>query len=225
LIKALIFDFDGLIVDTEMPALQAWQQVYEEHGHTIDHNKWVEYFLGSTFDPLHHLHLLCGVGFMPETTSARRDCIKTDLCNAQPLLPGITQWLDDAERQSLKLAVASSSRRPWVTHHLERCGILDHFNAICTREDVKDAKPAPDLFLLAAQRLSIEPHEALVLEDSPNGLKAAQAAGMQCVVVANELTRSLEFVSHGWRHPSLSDVSLEDILYLCNSTQPSNSNS
>jgi HAD superfamily hydrolase (TIGR01509 family) len=219
LIKALIFDFDGLIVDTEMPALQAWQQVYEEHGHTIDHNNWVEYFLGSAFDPLRHLHELCGEGFAPEIANARRDLIKTELCNAKPLLPGVTQWLNAAERLSLRLAVASSSRRPWVSHHLERCGILGRFEVICTREDVKDVKPAPDLFLLAAQQLGVEPHEALVLEDSPNGLRAAQAAGMQCIVVANTLTVKLEFVSHGWRHPSLSEVSLEEILYLCNSTQ------
>jgi beta-phosphoglucomutase-like phosphatase (HAD superfamily) len=212
LIKALIFDFDGLIVDTEMPALQAWQQVYEEHGHTIDHNKWIEYFLGSTFDPLQHLHSLCGEGFTPEIANARRDLIKTELCDAKPLLPGITQWIDDAERLSLKLAVASSSRRPWVTHHLNRCGILDRFEVICTREDVKDAKPAPDLFQLAAQRLGIEPNEALVLEDSPNGLRAAQAAGMQCLIIPNGLTRTMAFASHRWRVVSLAEESLEQFL-------------
>ncbi len=215
-IKAIIFDFDGLIVDTETPALKAWQIIYERYGHNLDHQLWVDYFLGASFDPVIHLSQLCGGTLDKARAQSDRDQLKSELCMAQPLLPGVLDWIEEAQSLSLKLAVASSSRRPWVTQHLERCGILDRFDAICTREEVERSKPHPDLFLLAASKLNVDPADAIVLEDSPNGLRAALAAGMQCVVVPNALTEYIPFVEHQWRLCSLEEITLSE--YLSKST-------
>jgi len=112
-------------------------------------------------------------------------------CEAQPLLPGVESLLEEAGRRALRRAVASSSSREWVLGWLQRHRIAGRFEAVCARDDVERVKPAPDLFLLAAERLGVAPAACLVFEDSPNGMRAARAAGMRCVAVPNGLTRQL----------------------------------
>jgi HAD superfamily hydrolase (TIGR01509 family) len=112
-------------------------------------------------------------------------------CEGQPLLPGVEGLLRDAQRLGLGRAVASSSSRAWVDGWLRRHGIHELVDVVVARDDVRRVKPDPELFLLAAARLGAAPAACAVFEDSPNGMRAALAAGMRCVAVPNALTRPL----------------------------------
>ena len=114
------------------------------------------------------------------------------LSDPQPLLPGVEALLTDARDRGLARAVASSSSCGWVDGWLRRHGIRDLLQVVVARDDVTLVKPDPELFLLAAGRLGVEPGRCVVFEDSPNGMRAALAAGMRCVAVPNVLTRPLE---------------------------------
>jgi putative hydrolase of the HAD superfamily len=107
-------------------------------------------------------------------------------------LPGVVQLLDSADEHGLPCAVASSSGSAWVERFLGQIGIRGRFVALATRETVPNAKPAPDLFLEACRRLSVEPARSVALEDSVNGIKAAKAAGMACVAVPNPVTKHVD---------------------------------
>jgi putative hydrolase of the HAD superfamily len=133
-------------------------------------------------------------------------------CEDEPLLPGVADRLAEAAARGMPAAVASSSSSAWVKPWLERHGLASRFAAVCTRDDVKAVKPAPDLFLLASSRLGVPPRDCLVFEDSPNGLKAAHAAaGMWAVAVPNALTRPLQLPAHDLVLGSLADVTLDDL--------------
>jgi beta-phosphoglucomutase-like phosphatase (HAD superfamily) len=112
-------------------------------------------------------------------------------CDGLPLLPGVEALLRDAQTLGLRRAVASSSSRAWVDGWLRRHDIRDRIETLVARDDVRQVKPDPELFLLAARRLGIAPGACVVFEDSPNGMRAALASGMRCVAVPNALTRPL----------------------------------
>jgi HAD superfamily hydrolase (TIGR01509 family) len=114
------------------------------------------------------------------------------LSDPQPLLPGVEALLRDAKERGLGRAVASSSSCGWVDGWLRRHGIRDLLQVVVARDDVTRVKPDPELFLLAASRLGADPTTCVVFEDSPNGMRAARAAGMRCVAVPNVLTQDLE---------------------------------
>jgi HAD superfamily hydrolase (TIGR01509 family) len=113
------------------------------------------------------------------------------ICEAEPVQPGVRDRLEEARDAGMGTAVASSSSRAWVEPWLSRHGLRHLVDVVCTRDDVVRVKPAPDLFLLAAERLGVDPSGCVVFEDSPNGLLAARAASMWAVAVPRGLTRSL----------------------------------
>jgi HAD superfamily hydrolase (TIGR01509 family) len=143
------------------------------------------------FDPRARLVELAGEGLDGEAVEREVQEANRRACDAQSLLPGVEALLLEAERLGLRRAVASSSSRAWVEGWLTRHGIRGLVEVVCARDDVALVKPAPDLFLLAAERLALPPAACLVFEDSPNGMRAARAAGMRCVAVPNGLTRQL----------------------------------
>jgi HAD superfamily hydrolase (TIGR01509 family) len=210
---AVIFDFDGLILDTETPILEVWQAVYRDHGCDLGIDVW-QHALGTVngFDPFRDLAERTGRTF-------DRDAMLKDIqernwarCECQPLLPGVMDVLNDARSMGLKTAVASSSPREWLDRWLGKHCILDRFDTLCARLDVKRVKPEPDLFLLAADRLGVAPAACVVLEDSPNGIRAARRAGMRCVAVPNGLTRQLALPDPDLVVGSLAERSLVDLL-------------
>jgi HAD superfamily hydrolase (TIGR01509 family) len=192
-IASIILDFDGLIVDTETPIFEAWLAVYRRHGQPLGLDEW-QHALGTHggFDPLAHLDEL--VGGALERESVLRDVKEATArgCEGQPLLPGVEALLHEAGSLGLSRAVASSSSCAWVEGWLRRHGIRELLDVVVARDDVRKVKPDPELFLLAAARLGSEPRACVVFEDSPNGMRAALAAGMRCVAVPNALTRPLE---------------------------------
>lgn len=194
-IRALLFDFDGLILDTEFPIYEAWREDYLAHGHELPLEVYAA-CVGSDFnrfDPKSHLESLVGsVIDWPERDLWRERNALERVKQLSPL-PGVVALLDAASSLGLPCAVASSSPRSWVEGHLRRLGLLDRFQLTRCIDDVAAPKPAPDLFLAAAAGLGVVPAQALVLEDSRNGLLAATAAGCPCIVVPNRVTAHLDF--------------------------------
>ncbi len=137
----------------------------------------------------------------------------------QPPLPGVRELVDDARQHGLKLAVASSSPHDWVDGHLTRLELLSSFDVIKAREDVRHTKPEPDLFLAALSALAVQPGEAVVLEDSPNGVKAAKRAGIFVVAVPNPVTESLHFEEEDLRLSSLKAISLPELMRRADSSR------
>jgi HAD superfamily hydrolase (TIGR01509 family) len=190
--RAVVLDFDGLIVDTETPIFEAWLAAYRRRGQPLGLGEW-QHALGTHggFDPLEHLASLLGGEVDREAVLAEVKAATAKGCEGRPLLPGVEALLRDARALGLGRAVASSSSCGWVDGWLRRHGIRDLLEVVVARDDVRKVKPDPELFLLAASRLGVEPAACVVFEDSPNGMRAALAAGMRCVAVPNALTRPL----------------------------------
>jgi len=191
--KAIVFDFDGLILDTEGPVYRSWLEVYEAHGQELPFERWVQ-IVGSTtleFHPQHHLEERLGRP-LPQEVLDRRIGRRTELVLAQKTLPGVVELIDEARAAEIKLGVASSSTAEWVTGHLARLGILDRFDCIRCRDDVAHAKPEPDLYLAVLRCLGVAASDAFAIEDSPNGIAAAKSAGLRCVAIPNPITSGLD---------------------------------
>jgi HAD superfamily hydrolase (TIGR01509 family) len=213
-VRALIFDFDGLLVETESPEYVAWQEVYQEHGQDLPLAVWADCVgrPSGWFDPLAYLESLLGEQLnRPELVARQRERVNR-IVHAQPLLPGVADYLRDAASLGLGLAVASSSSRAWVTGHLARLSVDACWACIRCREDVQRGKPDPDLYLAALTGLGVAPDEAIAFEDSPNGVLAATRAGLRCVIVPNPLTASLTFSPADLRLSSLAEMPLADLL-------------
>lgn len=191
-VRAVVLDFDGLIVDTETPIFDAWFEAYRRRGHALSLDDW-QHALGTHggFDPLEQLDALCGGSLDKEALLAEVKQATALGCEGRPLLPGVETLVRDALALGLGRAVASSSSSGWVEGWLQRHAVLELFDAVVTRDYVARVKPDPELFLLAASRLGVPPAACVVFEDSPNGMRAALAAGARCVAVLNGLTRTL----------------------------------
>jgi HAD superfamily hydrolase (TIGR01509 family) len=213
MIQALIFDFDGLLVDTETPAFESWRALYAEYGHELTLDTWQGALgTGHGFDALAHLATLATQPFDQLALMDRRLAAKHALSAKQPLLPGAREILSAASALGLPCAVASSSSRDWVVGWLRHHAIESAFSCVRTADDVALTKPAPDLFLSAAACLGVPPERCLVFEDSPNGIWAARAAGMRCVVVPGAITRQLVLPQADLLIDSLDALPLADIL-------------
>ena len=216
-VKALIFDFDGLILDTETPEYQVWQSIYREHGFELPDDEWGKIIGGyglSNFDAAEHLSHLSQGGLDSVSLRARHRSESHALIHSQSILPGVMDYIHDAKRLGLKLAIASSSAHSWVDAHAKRLGIFDHFEAVICGDDVAAGrtKPNPDLFLLALDQLKVRKEAAIVFEDSPNGVKAANRAGIFVVAVPNPLTSTLLIEGADLKLDSLNDLSLSALL-------------
>jgi HAD superfamily hydrolase (TIGR01509 family) len=213
MIRAIVFDFDGLILDTEEPVYRSWLEVYEAHGEELPFERWVQ-IVGSTtvgFHPQHHLEERLGRS-LPKEVLDRRIGRRTELILAQKLLPGVVQHIESAKAMGLKLGVASSSTADWVRGHLARLGILERFDCMRCRDDVANAKPEPDLYLAVLECLGALASEAIAIEDSPNGVMAAKRAGMRCVAIPNSITARLDLGQADLLLGSLAEVTLAELL-------------
>ena len=213
-IKALVFDFDGLIVDTEVPIFRAWQRIYREHGQELPLDRWLTIIGTSTgdFDPVRELGDRVEEKLDERELDALERLYYAESTALQQLLPGVADYLRVARELGLKTAVASSSTRAWVMEHLDRFGIGGHFDAIVCREDVKRTKPDPELYRTALRRLAVRPEEAIAFEDSSNGIHAAKAAGLFCVVVPNLLTVDLDLTDADLRLLTLEAMPLREVI-------------
>ena len=213
-IRALIFDFDGVILDTETPDYQTWQDVFQSHGVELERSLWDGFIGGSsaTFDAPRHLEELTGVRVDREAIRRQRRQRYLDLIDASPVLPGVVDYITEAKSLGLKLGLASSSTLDWVEGHLARRRLLGHFDSIRARDHVDNVKPDPELYLASLEQLEVGPDEALVIEDSANGVTAAKKAGLYCVLVPNPMTKDLPIHNADIRLRALSDMPLSTLL-------------
>lgn len=212
--RAVVFDFDGLLLETEGPSYLSWTEVYRDHGHELPRDRWLDYIgrEGGWFDALGHLGSLVGDGFDRDAAQARREARKTELIAALDLMPGVRERIAEAKARGMKVGVASSASSRWVGGHLERLGSRSVFDSVTCREEGMRAKPAPDLYLASVRSLGVAPGEAVAIEDSRNGIAAAKAAGLRCVAVPNEITSAQDLGAADLRLASLAEMPLEDIL-------------
>lgn len=210
--RAVIFDFDGLIIDSETPIFDIWAEIYRDHGGRLTMEHW-RHALGTHngFDPYGELERQTGVRLSRDEWVPKVRDQHWRLCEDEPLRPGVFDRLAEARALGLPAAVASSSSLEWVGPWLTRHGLRDLVDAVCTRDDVERVKPAPDLFLLAAERLGVPPAQCVVFEDTPNGVAAAHAAGMWAVAVPSPITRALEFPSPHRTLTSLAACTLAEL--------------
>jgi HAD superfamily hydrolase (TIGR01509 family) len=214
-IRGLLFDFDGLIVDTESASRAGWEWLYREHGHELPLDAWGTLVgtIGAQFDPMAHLEELVGKPLEREALDKRRSAHEMTLVEAEELRPGIADYLAEAERLGLRKAIVSSSSRRWVDMNLGRLERLVGWDAIVTADhDTERAKPRPTLYLEALDLLGLDPREAVAFEDSPNGIRAAKAAGIFCVGVPNRITADLGLDQADLVVGSLAELPLEQLL-------------
>ena len=210
-IKALLFDFDGLVIDTELSIYQSWQQLYQEYNCQVPFDQWVT-TIGAAehefvFDPLSELERQLGKKFEhPQLILDRRREIEMNLVEKLEMLPGVKDYLDDAKALGLKIGLASSSVRRWIVDNLTRLQIMDYFDCVFTADDVVHSKPDPALYLETMACLGVKSGEGIAFEDSPNGVLAANQAGLFTVVIPSVLTRSLPLQTADLRLDSLKDL-------------------
>jgi HAD superfamily hydrolase (TIGR01509 family) len=209
MIRALVFDFDGLILDTETPLIDAYGEIHLRHGVAFDRALFLR-SVGQAeyaFDPWH--------GFSPHSDRAaleleRRAC-KDERMLRQPVLPGVRELLDAARAGGLRVGLASNSPHEWVEPHLSRLGLFGSFDFIACREDAHSPKPEPDLYKLVLTRFGLRGCEAIAFEDSHSGSLAAKRANLWAVAVPNESTAHHDFSHVDLKVASLADVTLEDL--------------
>lgn len=201
---ALIFDFDGLICDTEACLLESARKVFARFGAPFPSDKWLDTI--GTASPRNFWipWLEEGVGDSIDEREALAEFEEHNRVAVAQLVPnrGVVELLDIAQEEGIAVGIASSSSRSWVSGLLDQLGIGSRFAHLLTRDDVTHAKPAPDLYLLAAERFATQPRRCIAFEDSFNGSLAAVRAGMPCVVVPSELTthQDLSHASHRVGH-------------------------
>ena len=214
-IRGLLFDFDGLLVDTESVARLAYEELYREHGYELPHDQWATLIgtIGAPWDPDAHLEELVGRPLDRAALTERRRLREHGLADLEELRPGVEAYFVEAERLGLKTAVVSSSDTWWIERHLGRLGRLEGLDAIVAANgDTARAKPRPDLYLETLELLELRPNEGIAFEDSPNGIRAAKAAGLVCVAVPNPITETMAFDQADLVLESLADVPLGELL-------------
>lgn len=213
MIKAFIFDFDGLILDTETPLFQAWQEIFQTYGLSLSMREWAG-FLGHSADPEEPYIALEEHLRRPidrEDLHSRQVRREAELLSSQEIMSGVESLIHEAKSSGMKLAVASSSDRKWVIEHLSRLDLIHYFDIIKCAEDVTHTKPEPDLYIAALEALGVAAGEAIALEDSLHGVNAAKAAGIFCVAVPNLITKNVRMEQADVVLDSLSGISLDDL--------------
>lgn len=214
MIKAVVFDCDGLLIDTETPTYEALRGVYREYGAELPLEIYVR-CVGSSFDhfnPYHYLEECIQQSVDHTAVKQAMETKREQILSEQCLLPGVEAYLQEAKRLGLMIGLASSSDSEWVKGHLQKHGIVHYFDTIQTSDRVRKVKPDPELYVQALHNLGVTGREAIAFEDSANGLMAAKAAGMNCVIVPNHVTANLTFEQYDLRLNSMEDMPLAEVI-------------
>jgi HAD superfamily hydrolase (TIGR01509 family) len=215
MIQAVLFDFDGLILDTEFPEFLSWKEIFDRHGCVLEQEIWVAH-LGrgagqGLFSPYEELEMLLGRTIERDVIRAGRRKRFAELMMEETLLPGVEARLQEARKRGWKIGIVSSSPREWVANYLSRFGLTAAFDALFCGDEVRRTKPDPELYLEALAYFGITAQQAIALEDSVNGIAAAKAAGLFCVAVPNRLTRLCCLDAADLLVNSLAEVTLQEL--------------
>jgi len=221
MIRAVVFDFDGLILDTETNEFRSYQAVFTAFRAELKLAEWQKWIGtdASSFDVYGLLARQAGDGFdLEEARRMRRERF-AQFMRDERVRPGVETYLRRARELGLKIGLASSSSRAWLMGYLEPLGLAGFFDTIRAKDDVEKVKPDPALYLLALRDLGVSPGQAAAFEDSPNGSEAARRAGMFCVAVPNALTADLAFPHADLKLASMEAMSLDEVLRLLSARQ------
>ena len=212
--KAIIFDFDGLIVDTEVPEYEAWLNIFRSYGVDLPLSVWTPHIGGGSenFDIYDHLEELTGKRIDRDKMRNRRRAEFAELFKDAVPLPGVEDYIAGARERGMRIGIASSSTHPWVDPKLEQLGLSDTFDTVVCADDVGSSKPDPASYLKAISDLGVAPDEAFALEDSPTGVQGAKNAGLLCVAVPGTLTRDRSYDHADIQVESLADMPLDQLM-------------
>ena len=212
-IKALIFDFDGLLMDTESTLLESWRWEWRRHGLELDPTGFFADHGGDANEPRYAaLAAAVGPAYDRQASHALRMAYRLALNAVLEPAPGIVGWLDRAGELGLRLAVASSSAVTHVGAMLDRAGLRARFEVLATGEEVAVHKPDPAVYLLALDRLGLPAEDAVAFEDTVHGVAAAHAAGLRCVAVPNPHADPARFTAADLLLPSAAALPLDAVL-------------
>lgn len=212
MIKAVIFDFDGLIIDTETIWYESFKEIMkQEHQHELSIKDYST-CIGTSSRVLYEFLQEAVPEMEEERIKELTDACYMEKATRPDLRPGVLAYLKAAKKNGLKIGLASSSGREWVVGYLKKLEIFSYFETIVTRDDVEKVKPDPALYIKALQNLGIDGKEAIAFEDSLHGSNAAIAAGIHCIVVPNPVTSHMEFRDYHLRLSSMEEKELDALL-------------
>ncbi len=207
-ISTVLFDFDGIIVDTEWVIYEEWLNIFLKEGENLSLETYVQ-CIGSDhtqWSPSLYLESLTGKKYDWEDLHEKRNIQIRKRLQGQKEMPGVRLTLEALQSSSVRCAVVSSSSHHWVDRWLEKLELTSFFQEVVCRGDAASIKPAPDLFLEAARRLGVTPESCWVIEDSMNGFIAARAAGMKTCIIPNRVTSCLDFKAADLQLPSMESL-------------------
>lgn len=214
-LRAVVFDFDGVILETEEADFLAWREVWAFYGYELPLEEWVDCIGTSqgahTFHPFDELVRRSGLDLAEVELRARKREIAARRLVDSSVLDGVMDWLDEAKATGWPVAIASSSPRNWINEHLDRLGLASRFPVVACFDDCGVTKPDPAAYLLACRRLGVPPADALAVEDSVPGVAAAKAAGLVCVAVPTVMTAHFDFGDADLILSSMTEMSLSDL--------------
>lgn len=217
-ITALVFDFDGTIVDTEIVVYEAWAETFRRAGvEPIDRDLWKGQIGLAETDPrcIDEAEVLCkalGVDALSAQIQSMRRSIRDEMLEQHGPREGVTDWIAAAEAAGIPLAIGSSSPTEWVDMNLRRVGLRDHFEFLSCADPPTPGKPDPAVYLAACAQFDVAPSDALAIEDSHNGVAAAIRAGMRCIAVPGEMTKEADLSAATLRVESLAELAPTDWL-------------
>jgi len=207
-LKAVIFDMDGVIFNTEVLSRRLWREVFKEYGYGFSDTTYKKLIGRSMPDAYKILSEEYGPELPIEELAERQDALwHKATAGETEKKAGIHEILEYLQSRGIPCAVGSSTNHVEVEKRLEQNGLRGYFDVVVGGDYVENAKPAPDIFLKCAEYLGVDPRNCLVIEDSVNGLRAAKAAGMQAALIPDlipfdEIDRSLFLVAY----PSLTEL-------------------
>lgn len=216
MIRAIVFDFDGLMIDTETLEYEILQQMYGEYGLDLPIEAYAQN-IGTRmedgqFNPYTNLATLLDHSknalFLEDVHKERFH----EQVSRLVLRDGVLDFIAQAKQLQLKIALATSSNRAWIDRFFTQHDLHQHFDCICTSDDVANVKPDPELYLRALSLLGVAGDEAIAFEDSHNGSMAAVAAGMHCIAIPNSVTQHFKFEHCAFVISSMGDTSLQEII-------------
>ncbi|WP_226670939.1 HAD family hydrolase [Metabacillus litoralis] len=217
MIKAIIFDFDGLILDTETHEYEVLSEIFKEHDCELPLSIWGKVIgTKSDFSPYTYLQEQANKVIDENRIKKQQEERFSKRIHLEKARPGVVDYLIAAKELGLKIGLASSSSYNWVSSHLKRLNLLDEFECIRTSDHVDQVKPDPALYLEAAKCLNVDPKECIAFEDSANGALAAKRAGMKCVIVPNSVTKNLDFCEVDHRLETMAAMKLQELVMFLN---------
>jgi HAD superfamily hydrolase (TIGR01509 family) len=213
-VTAVVFDFDGVCIDTEHARFVSWETIYEMHGERLPREEWIKNIGHASWvsDPFEILEKRLGRKLDSAYINTLHYKAERKIADNLPLQPGLKKRLDEAKRSGIKCGIASSSSHRWVDGHLQRRGLLEYFDTIVCREDTVRHKPDPEPFRKALEKIGVKGDGTVAVEDSPTGITSAKAAGFYCIAVPCSITKGMDFSEAHLVVESLEDISFEELI-------------